>query len=562
MIVAQKISQLEQWMARALKSKALGRRRVKLMLSMIVSKRLVVVVTSALVVLADFLAAPAIGQPPNNDAAGNALQAARVKLEEAQRVWSTKLRAAASDSEQTKLDAAGRQILRTFEGECLAVARTYPRSLAAAEAVVSLARTADPGPEFDQGLRLMEQNHLEDERIVELCRILVYRRSPGIEPFLRAVAQRHSSRDVRGVALLCLGRNLKLFCDVATKLARVENATSVTPDEKRWLEEFTRNCSRESLVWMRSSDPKQLSERIESVCDSIIDLYADVDDNEYARLTGRRRNLEESARALRFSLSPIGQLPPSCKGLGVDGTPIKLIDQRGKVVLLMFSANWCGPCKTVYGQLRELTTIYRDQPFTVMTVMADETIATVAAAVESGEISWPAIWDGRSGPIANAWGITSYPTIYLIGRDGRVMSKGLRGDSLDDEVARMLGISSEDRVIVDKRKRVWSLSLRERNVSEEELPKLLDGYSEVRVLDLSHNPISDEMLKHLAPLTKLATLDLSYTNVTDSGLRQLEAISSLKKLHLLVRQNEGTTADGRRRLKAAVPGLQISFVTH
>ena len=78
--------------------------------------------------------------------------------------------------------------------------------------------------------------------------------------------------------------------------------------------------------------------------------------------------------------------------------PLSLEDLRGKVVVLMFSANWCGPCKAMYGQLRELMTLYADAPFTVMTIMADKEIATVRKAVDSGEIAWPVIWDGDKGP--------------------------------------------------------------------------------------------------------------------------------------------------------------------
>ncbi|MFO1095426.1 MAG: hypothetical protein U0992_19280 [Planctomycetaceae bacterium] len=34
----------------------------------------------------------------------------------------------------------------------------------------------------------------------------------------------------------------------------------------------------------------------------------------------------------------------------------------------MFSADWCGPCKQVYGQLREQMRLYADKLFTVVTV--------------------------------------------------------------------------------------------------------------------------------------------------------------------------------------------------
>ncbi len=48
----------------------------------------------------------------------------------------------------------------------------------------------------------------------------------------------------------------------------------------------------------------------------------------------------------------------------------------------------------------------------------------------------------------------------------------------------MLGVSPQLRVKVDKRKRVWDLSLRDEKITGEELPELLDGYTELRNLDL------------------------------------------------------------------------------
>jgi len=216
----------------------------------------------------------------------------------------------------------------------------------------------------------------------------------------------------------------------------------------------------------------------------------------------------------------------------------------------------------MYGQLRELMELYAERPFSVVTVMADKKISTVSKAVHSGEITWPAIWDGDEGPIASAWFVTGYPTIYLIDRDGRIKSKGLRDDPLDDEVARMLGISAESRVKVDKRTRVWDLSLRDRKISGEELPKLLDGYTELRNLDLSHNPIADDALIHLQPLKKLESLRLQHTGITDKGLQHLKSLPNLKSILLYLGPGHRTTKLGRREIHEAIPGLRMSFTTH
>jgi hypothetical protein len=216
----------------------------------------------------------------------------------------------------------------------------------------------------------------------------------------------------------------------------------------------------------------------------------------------------------------------------------------------------------MYGQLRELMELYADRQFSVITVMADREVSSVSKAVQSGEITWPVIWDGKDGPIASAWYVTAYPTIYLIDDEGRIKSKGLRDDPLDDEVARMLGISSDARVKVDKRKRVWELSFRDERITAEKLPQLLDGYTELRHLDLSYNPLSDGALLHLQQLKKLETIHLEHTGITDKGLQYLKSLPNLKELHLYLGPGHATTRKGRLQLQKAIPGLTILITTH
>ena len=126
----------------------------------------------------------------------------------------------------------------------------------------------------------------------------------------------------------------------------------------------------------------------------------------------------------------------------------------------------------------------------------------------------------------------------------------------------MLGISDESRVKIDKRKRVWDLSLQDMKISGEELPKLLDGYTELRNLDLSDNPISDKALIHLQPLKKLKTIHLEHTGITDKGLQNLKSLPNLKAIYLSVGPGHGTTRKGRLQLQRAIPGLKIMFITH
>jgi hypothetical protein len=47
--------------------------------------------------------------------------------------------------------------------------------------------------------------------------------------------------------------------------------------------------------------------------------------------------------------------------------------------------------------------------------------------------------DMNASPIAKEWGIAGIPSIWLIGPDGRILKKNLRGETLRQEVAKALG---------------------------------------------------------------------------------------------------------------------------
>jgi peroxiredoxin len=54
-------------------------------------------------------------------------------------------------------------------------------------------------------------------------------------------------------------------------------------------------------------------------------------------------------------------------------------------------------------------------------------------------VTWDNVFNGStSGGIPEEWGISSYPTTYLLDAKGRIRHKNLRGTSVDEKVEELL----------------------------------------------------------------------------------------------------------------------------
>jgi peroxiredoxin len=174
-------------------------------------------------------------------------------------------------------------------------------------------------------------------------------------------------------------------------------------------------------------DREQNSAEVERLLNLVVDKYSDVPADKWQQ-TGPYRILlgpqpyphpktfGDLAHALLFQLKNIipGKPAPDIVGTDANGNRFRLSDYRGKVVLLTFSANWCGNCVELYPMERELVRKFRDKPFAMLSVSEDETIDTLRASISDGEITWRCWWDGEDGVIRNAWNCRGVPQVFIL----------------------------------------------------------------------------------------------------------------------------------------------------
>jgi len=102
-----------------------------------------------------------------------------------------------------------------------------------------------------------------------------------------------------------------------------------------------------------------------------------------------------------------------------------LHEYRGKVVLLIFWGHWCPPCRAMYPQIKAIENNWADDPFVVLGVNSDRNRDDVKKTLADQKITWRSFGDGgsTSGPIAKAWNVNAWPTIFLIDHRGVIRNK-------------------------------------------------------------------------------------------------------------------------------------------
>ena len=336
---------------------------------------------------------------------------------------------------------------RVYSQQMLELAESQPESHDARDASLWLVELAaqtsredrQANPFESRAVMLLLAHHFNDPEVARRSLEWDNRPSRQREALLSGIVKKARASETEGLARFALAQYLLTKAALAEKIKRQndEEGTGSRGDGDYW-------------KYLESTDVDATRGHAETLLEETIAEFGEIPfvraNERLKQLDMRRaRTLRQTAEALLDETRnlAVGKPAPEIEGADLDGRLLKLSSFRGKIVVIIFWASWCGPCLDEIPFERELAERFKDRPFAIVGINCDQDLDAARKAIETEQASWPnwsdPFTDSGPGPISERFHIHGFPSTFVLDGRGIIRAKNARGDALYKQVESLIG---------------------------------------------------------------------------------------------------------------------------
>ena len=118
-----------------------------------------------------------------------------------------------------------------------------------------------------------------------------------------------------------------------------------------------------------------------------------------------------------------GESAPNFEQYTYLNEPFELAKLKGKYVVLDFWGSWCGPCIAGLPKMKKYYQKYNDK-FEFVGIACNDKKSDWEKAIKENQLSWINILNDKAiNDISALYGVISYPTKFIIDREGKIIKK-------------------------------------------------------------------------------------------------------------------------------------------
>jgi cytochrome c biogenesis protein CcmG/thiol:disulfide interchange protein DsbE len=116
----------------------------------------------------------------------------------------------------------------------------------------------------------------------------------------------------------------------------------------------------------------------------------------------------------------VGDLAPSFELTALDGRPMVLSAQSGRIVVLNVFASWCAPCRLEAPDIEQTWRAYQGRDVQFFGLGYKDAPSKAQAFLDEFDVTYPCAVESENST-ALEYGVTGVPETFVIDRDGRVL---------------------------------------------------------------------------------------------------------------------------------------------